>query len=59
MTDLFGNDRRLPIAALRPVDSPIRLNLFDAAAEARALCSGRPLSQERAEIVAPQGAQRP
>lgn len=53
MTDLFGHESRLPRAALRPVEPPVRLSLFDHAAEVRALRSGRPLSQERAEIVAP------
>jgi hypothetical protein len=47
--DLFGNER--PASA----GAPGRRggDLFDAAAETLALESGRPRSQERAEIVAP------
>lgn len=56
--DLFGEERPLPRAALRPVDPPVALDLFDATAEALALASGRAKSQERAEIVAPPGGRR-
>ena len=46
--DLFGNER----PARRGPSSPaVRLNLFDAVAEASALASGRAVSQERAEVV--------
>ncbi len=51
-TDLFGNERWEPGAA---TSEPTVLSLFDAAAEANALASGRALSQERAEIIAPPG----
>lgn len=51
--DLFGNEGRLPSAALRPQPPPVALDLFATAAEARALQSGRPRSQEHAEIIAP------
>lgn len=48
--DLFGNvtvPRNVPTAA------PIALSLFDHAAERAVITSGRPVSQERAELVAP------
>jgi hypothetical protein len=54
--DLFGTERGAPARSLRPLEAPVALDLFSAAAETRALRSGRPLSQERAEIVAPQTA---
>lgn len=47
---LFGEE--VPVAGL-PSPRAVALDLFDAAAERRALESGRPVSQERAELVAP------
>lgn len=47
--DLFGNER----PAQAGPETAIVLNLFDAAAETAALASGRPKSQERAEITSP------
>lgn len=49
MLDLFGNEHPEPADKAQAV----RLNLFDAAAEAKAMLSQRPVSQERAEILAP------
>lgn len=49
MHDLFGNER--PASA--PIGKPIGLDLFNAAAEKKAMTSGRPVSQEKAEILAP------
>ena len=54
-TDLFGNEGRLPSAALRPQEPAPQLDLFKTAAEGRALESGRPRSQEHAELLAPRG----
>jgi len=47
--DLFGEDRLPP---LRSLPAPVAVDLFSAAAESAALASGRPKSQERAEILA-------
>lgn len=47
--DLFGNEH--PEQGERA--KAIALDLFDAAAEAKAMASQRPVSQERAEIIAP------
>jgi hypothetical protein len=49
MIDLFGVDRTPPRS--RPVEQPVELDLFDAAAERIAIASGRPKSQEHAELV--------
>lgn len=49
MRDLFGNQHPEP-ASKAPVSSP---NLFDATAERKALETGRPVSQERTEILHP------
>lgn len=51
MIDLFGKEGRAP--GLRALPEPFSLNLFDAAAEHAAIASFRPVSQERAEILAP------
>ncbi len=51
MLDLFGNDRPQPRSRKT---SAHQLDLLDVAAERAALASGRPKSQERAELVAPQ-----
>lgn len=51
--DLFGSERPLPRTALRPADTPIPLSLFDHAAELAAIETGRAVSQEHAEVVAP------
>jgi hypothetical protein len=51
--DLFGNEARPPARFLRPLPAPVKLDLFGAAAEAVALTSGRPKSQELCELVAP------
>jgi hypothetical protein len=48
--DLFGATGPLP--ALRPTPPPTTTDDLTAAAEARAFHSGRPLSQERAELLA-------
>ena len=53
LRDLFGNEH----PAKGVIGTPaVMVDLFTAAAETRALKSGRPKSQERAEIVAPQTA---
>jgi hypothetical protein len=52
-TDLFGNEGILPASALRPEDEIHAPELFDHAAEAAAFVGERPVSQERAEVVAP------
>jgi hypothetical protein len=52
--DLFGNEGPLPRAMQRPPEPVTQLDLLDAAAERAALASGRPKSQERAEIVSAQ-----
>lgn len=49
MFDLFGNERVQSKTA-----KPIALDLFGAAAERKALKSGRPVSQERTEILKPE-----
>lgn len=49
MTDLFGNEHPDPSPSAK---AGPQLNLVDAAAERLALASGRPRSQERAEILA-------
>lgn len=49
MMDLFGNDRAEP---RKPQPAPIALDLFEAAAERNAIATGRPKSQEHAELVA-------
>lgn len=46
--DLFGNER-----VVSKTEKAVALDLFDAAAEQRALETGRAKSQERTEIVAP------
>jgi hypothetical protein len=51
--DLFGNETREPRASLRPLPPPVKLDLFASAAEKVALQSGRPRSQELAEILSP------
>ena len=50
MTDLFGNVRPERASSAAPASVT---NLFDFAAEKAARASGRPLSQERTEIVSP------
>lgn len=50
MLDLFGNDR--PYCALQAAPA-VQLGLVEHAAEHAALRSGRPVSQERCEILAP------
>lgn len=52
MRDLFGNDHPEKVGALAPTH---QTSLIDHAAEVAALASGRPVSQERAELVAPPG----
>jgi hypothetical protein len=47
--DLFGNEHPAPASN----GKAITLDLFDAAAESRAMESGRPVSQERSTILAP------
>ena len=54
MTDLFGNEGRAPSASLSPCSEPASIDLFTAMAEARALCTGRPVSQERIELLHPE-----
>lgn len=49
MIDLFGNEH--PEQA--PQSNAAQLSLIDAAAERNALQSGRPVSQERTEILHP------
>lgn len=51
--DLFGKDSRPPLAMLREQPAPVALDLFETAAEHRALRTGRSKSQERAELVSP------
>lgn len=51
-TDLFGNDVDAP-PGLLPAVAPFQPELVDAAAERAAIRTGRPKSQERAEILAP------
>jgi hypothetical protein len=50
MIDLFGNDHPEPAGKAAPA---VQLGLVEHAAERAALRSGRPVSQERSEIVAP------
>ena len=50
MTDLFGNDHPDQGAAVKAAAA---LSLFDATAERLALASGRPVSQERGELLFP------
>lgn len=52
MLDLFGNEHPDAIGSAAPAK---QLDLIDAAAERAALLSGRPKSQERADIVAAGG----
>lgn len=49
MIDLFGNEVDEPTL---PAPAPKQLDLLTTAAELAAFASGRPLSQERAAIVA-------
>ena len=51
--DLFGREARPPARFLRPLPAPVKLYLFATAAERVALASGRPKSQELAELIAP------
>lgn len=50
MIDLFGNAHPEPAGKAAPA---MQLGLVEHAAERAALRSGRPVSQERSEIVAP------
>jgi hypothetical protein len=52
VTDLFGNESPAPRSSVT-VPAPIALELFDHAAERAAIASGRAVSQERAELIAP------
>jgi hypothetical protein len=55
MRDLFGNEHPEPRG---PQGSPVSLALIDAAAERNALASGRPVSQQPTEILAPRLSRR-
>ena len=48
MTDLFGNEAPEPV---KPEIEPVAVSLFDHAAEWKAIASGRPVSQERSELM--------
>ena len=50
MRDLFGQEREQS----SPEQPPVSLDLFAVAAEWKALASGRPRSQEYAELLAPE-----
>lgn len=49
--DLFGQDGRLPIAALRAPATSFQADLFTAAAEKQAVRTGRPASAIRLDIM--------
>lgn len=49
--DLFGQDGRLPIAALRAPATPHQADLFTATAESIAVRTGRPASAIRIDLL--------